>query len=84
MLEMIPFVGPHTDIMAPDMGTNERVTFVSSSGDESSRIPEPWRINDCLNEATQGGGRFNVQESWQNAHRSRYRPDIIRIRLIPC
>lgn len=23
--EMIPFVGPHTDVMAPDMGTNEQV-----------------------------------------------------------
>ncbi len=22
---MIPFVGPHTDVMAPDMGTNEQV-----------------------------------------------------------
>src|SRR5579863_2443841 len=25
MQEMIPFVGPHTDIMAPDMGTDEQV-----------------------------------------------------------
>lgn len=25
MQEMIPFIGPHTDIMAPDMGTNEQV-----------------------------------------------------------
>ena len=25
MQEMIPFVGPHTDIMAPDMGTNDQV-----------------------------------------------------------
>jgi glutamate dehydrogenase (NAD(P)+) len=25
MQEMIPFVGPHTDIMGPDMGTNEEV-----------------------------------------------------------
>jgi len=25
MQEMIPFVGPHTDIMAPDMGTNEQI-----------------------------------------------------------
>lgn len=25
MVEMIPFVGSHTDIMAPDMGTNEQV-----------------------------------------------------------
>src|ERR1700688_3926477 len=24
MQEMIPFVGPHTDVMAPDMGTNEQ------------------------------------------------------------
>ena len=25
MQEMIPFVGPHTDIMGPDMGTNEEI-----------------------------------------------------------
>src|SRR3984893_8781165 len=25
MQEMIPFVGPYTDVMAPDMGTNEQV-----------------------------------------------------------
>ena len=25
MQEMVPFVGPHTDIMGPDMGTNEQV-----------------------------------------------------------
>ncbi|HTB45712.1 MAG TPA: Glu/Leu/Phe/Val dehydrogenase dimerization domain-containing protein, partial [Acetobacteraceae bacterium] len=25
MQEMIPFVGPHTDVMAPDMGTNEQI-----------------------------------------------------------
>ena len=25
MQEMIPFVGPHADVMAPDMGTNEQV-----------------------------------------------------------
>src|SRR3981189_797532 len=25
MQELIPFVGPHTDVMAPDIGTNEQV-----------------------------------------------------------
>lgn len=25
MVEMIPFVGPHTDVMAPDVGTNEQI-----------------------------------------------------------
>lgn len=25
MLEMIPFAGPHTDVIAPDLGTNEQI-----------------------------------------------------------
>ncbi len=44
MQEMIPFVGPHTDIMAPDMGTNEQVmawfmdTYSAHQGNMVSEI----------------------------------------------
>src|SRR6202012_5857595 len=44
MQEMIPFVGPHTDIMAPDMGTNEQVmawfmdTYSTNVGHSVSEI----------------------------------------------
>ena len=44
MQEMIPFVGPHTDIMAPDMGTDEQVmawfmdTYSANQGHMVSEI----------------------------------------------
>ena len=44
MQELIPFVGPHTDIMAPDMGTNEQVmawfmdTYSANQGHMVSEI----------------------------------------------
>jgi len=44
MQEMIPFVGPHTDIMAPDMGTNEQImawfmdTYSMHQGHATSEI----------------------------------------------
>lgn len=44
MQEMIPFVGPHTDVMAPDVGTNEQVmawfmdTYSMHQGYASSEI----------------------------------------------
>ena len=44
MQEMIPFVGPHTDVMAPDMGTNEQVmawfmdTYSMSKGQTVTEI----------------------------------------------
>ena len=44
MQEMIPFVGPHTDIMAPDMGTDEQVmawfmdTYSAHQGNMVSEI----------------------------------------------
>jgi glutamate dehydrogenase (NAD(P)+) len=44
MQEMIPFVGPHTDVMAPDVGTNEQVmawfldTYSMHQGHASSEI----------------------------------------------
>ena len=44
MQEMVPFVGPHTDIMAPDMGTNEQVmawfmdTYSTNVGHSVSEI----------------------------------------------
>jgi len=48
MQEMIPFVGPHTDIMAPDMGTNEQVmawfmdTYSTNVGHSVSEIVTEW------------------------------------------
>jgi glutamate dehydrogenase (NAD(P)+) len=44
MQEMVPFVGPHTDIMAPDVGTNEQVmawfldTYSMHQGHTASEI----------------------------------------------
>jgi glutamate dehydrogenase (NAD(P)+) len=44
MQEMIPFVGPHTDVMAPDVGTNEQImawfmdTYSMHGGHATSEI----------------------------------------------
>src|ERR1700737_3778201 len=43
MQEMIPFIGPHTDIMGPDMGTNEQVMawFMDTySANQGYSVPE--------------------------------------------
>jgi glutamate dehydrogenase (NAD(P)+) len=51
MQEMIPFVGPHTDVMAPDVGTNEQVmawfmdTYSMHKGHAASEIVTGKPVN---------------------------------------
>ena len=55
MLEMIPFVGPQTDIMGPDLGTNEQImawfmdAYSSHSGKSVAEIVigKPAALGGC-------------------------------------
>ena len=60
MQEMIPFVGPHIDIMAPDMGTNEQVMawFMDTYSMYRSRRPR-----DRHRQAGRPGGTVGRREA---------------------
>ncbi|OCI97725.1 MULTISPECIES: Glu/Leu/Phe/Val dehydrogenase [unclassified Rhizobium] len=76
MQEMIPFVGPHTDVMAPDMGTNEQVmawfmdTYSSYQGKTVSEIVtgKPVETGGTLGrrEATGRGVAYLVARAMEN------------------
>src|ERR1700735_1273443 len=73
MQEMIPFVGPHTDVMAPDMGTNEQVmawfmdTYSMYSGQTVTEIltGKPVAVGGTLGrkEATGRGVAYLVERA---------------------
>lgn len=75
MQELIPFVGPHTDVMAPDLGTNEQTmawfmdTFSMYRGHATSEIVtgKPVAIGGTLgrSEATGRGVSYLVAETMQ-------------------
>jgi glutamate dehydrogenase (NAD(P)+) len=73
MQEMIPFVGPHTDVMAPDVGTNEQImgwfmdTYSMHQGYTSAEIVtgKPVALGGTLGrrEATGRGVTFMIAEA---------------------
>ncbi|MGC1301109.1 MAG: Glu/Leu/Phe/Val dehydrogenase [Caulobacteraceae bacterium] len=75
MQEMIPFVGPHTDVMAPDIGTNEQVmawfmdTYSMHQGHTTAEIVtgKPVAVGGTAGrrEATGRGVAFLVQLAMQ-------------------
>jgi glutamate dehydrogenase (NAD(P)+) len=75
MQELIPFVGPHTDVMAPDLGTNEQTmawfmdTYSMYRGHAVSEIVtgKPVAIGGTLGrgEATGRGVAYLVGESFR-------------------
>src|ERR671936_2470964 len=75
MQEMIPFVGPHTDVMGPDMGTNEQImawfmdTYSVYMGYAVNEIVtgKPVAIGgtECRGEAT-GRGAVHMMERAMN------------------
>jgi len=84
MQEMIPFVGPHIDVMAPDMGTNEQVmawfmdTYSMSlrrwrSGRHATRSNAVRAAEAARRRSHRARGRFPRpgRVSWQNVHRRR-------------
>ena len=40
--EMIPFIGPHVDVMAPDVGTNATIVFRYASNNSLNTFAAPW------------------------------------------
>ena len=73
MQEMIPFVGPHTDVMAPDLGTDERImawfmdTYSMHQGYTSAEIvtgkPVALGGTSGRREATGRGVTFSIAEA---------------------
>jgi hypothetical protein len=66
MQEMIPFVGPHTDVMAPDMGTNDQVRpmrVLERRFAQRRRVP-PLEISLPLNQNS-GGFDEKVHVRWR-------------------
>ncbi|MCL2428819.1 MAG: Glu/Leu/Phe/Val dehydrogenase [Alphaproteobacteria bacterium] len=78
MQEMIPFVGPQTDVMAPDMGTNEQVmawfmdTYSMYQGQTVTEIvtgkPVAVGGTEGRREATGRGIAFLVQRAMERLH----------------
>jgi len=78
MQEMIPFVGPRTDVMAPDMGTNEQVmawfmdTYSMYQGQTVTEIvtgkPVAVGGTEGRREATGRGIAFLVQRAMERLH----------------
>ncbi|ALJ56782.1 Glutamate dehydrogenase [Candidatus Xiphinematobacter sp. Idaho Grape] len=76
MLEMIPFVGPQTDIMGPDLGTNEQImawfmdAYSSHSGKSVAEIVtgKPAALGGCAGrrEATGRGVTFLVERAFSH------------------
>ncbi len=76
MLEMIPFVGPQTDIMGPDLGTNEQVmawfmdSYSSHAGKSVAEIVtgKPTVLGGCAGrrEATGRGVVFLVERAYNH------------------
>ena len=95
MQEMIPFVGPHTDVMAPDMGTNEQVmawfmdTYSMYQGQTVMEIVtgKPIAAGGTLGrkEATGRGVAYLVERAMSgsaaNGRRHRRRPGVRQCRL---
>ncbi|MGY8669334.1 Glu/Leu/Phe/Val dehydrogenase [Bradyrhizobium sp. UFLA05-109] len=81
MQEMIPFVGPHTDVMAPDMGTNEQImawfmdTYSMYQGQTVAEI--------VTGKPVSAGGTLGRREATGRgvAHLVRRAADKLRIRL---
>src|SRR5262249_59323511 len=79
MQEMIPFVGPHTDIMGPDMGTNEQImawfmdTYSVYKGYAVNEIVtgKPVAIGGAERrpEATRRGGGYLGERALENLER---------------
>ncbi|PWU11614.1 MAG: glutamate dehydrogenase [Verrucomicrobia bacterium] len=76
MLEMIPFVGPQTDIMGPDLGTNEQImawfmdSYSSHAGKSVAEIVtgKPVALGGCAGrrESTGRGVVFLVERAFNN------------------
>lgn len=76
MMEMIPFVGPQTDIMGPDLGTNEQImawfmdTYSSHAGKSVAEIVtgKPAALGGCAGrrEATGRGTVFLVERAFSH------------------
>lgn len=76
MMEMIPFVGPQTDVMGPDLGTNEQVmawfmdTYSTYAGKSVAEIVtgKPAALGGCAGrrEATGRGVVFLIERAFNH------------------